>query len=83
MTIEEENRAAADDRAWFAGNPDRQFRMRRAYSGETTSRPPAGYALFAVLHRNCVGNSADHEFFVRRRDFRVAASDAEIWKFLC
>jgi hypothetical protein len=43
--------ARADDVAWFAAHPDREYRCRRCHPCEYIDIPPSGFAVFAVVHR--------------------------------
>jgi hypothetical protein len=52
-----------DDRAWFAQNPTRQFRVRRAGSHEYRGFPPMGKRIFTIVHRDEITEWWEHEHF--------------------
>lgn len=52
-----------EDHAWFAQNPGRQFRIRRAKSVEYSDAPTDGVWIFAIVHRDNVEDYWEHEFF--------------------
>jgi hypothetical protein len=76
--IEEIERKEANDHAWFATHPDREFRLRRAYDCEHLERPPPGWNVFAIIHRQEISEYWKHHFFGWRRNFNTDLSDAEI-----
>jgi hypothetical protein len=80
--IEEIQKKETDDLRWFAEHPDREFRLRRAYDCEHLERPPPGWNVFAIIHRQEITEYWKHHFFGERRNFNTERSDAEIRELL-
>jgi len=82
VDYEERRRAEREDRAWFDRYPDREYRLRRAWSCELTGEPPAGFGAFVILHRQDVERTHAHVIFGAEITFETNIPDAEIRGFL-
>lgn len=80
--VEESQKAEADDHAYFDRHPDREFRLRRAHDCEHSERPPPGWNVFVIIHRQEVEDHWKHHLFGQRRNFNTDRSDAEIRELL-
>lgn len=74
----------ADDRAYFARWPDREFRLRRAHSSEYKFRddPPPGKAAFVIVDKYEVEKPWLHRQFGCPLTLETDWSDARIKRFI-
>lgn len=72
----------ADDRRWFAGRHDREFRLRRAHPAEYNGVPPFGFSVFVVVNRMEIDMPFMHLMFGERSSFNTDLSDAEIRRLI-
>lgn len=69
------DRTENEDQTWFAQNPAREWRLRRAADHEYTGQPPAGTRVFTILHRSEVDRPFEHRHFIAPEETATLVPD--------
>lgn len=76
IDYDERDRAVREDREFFDRYPDREYRLRSAWRCEfSTGNPPAGFGVFAILHRR---DQEPTQIFGAPITFETDRTDADI-----